>query len=193
MDIANVVAAATATLSGETFWFSDVDYRVLFEHRFVDEDDAGGLIAVIPVDVGDPPDREHLVVRDSMRRWDVAGAETLRVAAGDGLTQAGAVEVLSTLPAGWSGAPVVVEVRTAGAVRRQVYPTVRAFSDAASAATTDPLVTLGGIQFRAGRLDLADVLPPAPVLLTRPGDAVTVSCAAPALADGAVLYLRLRS
>jgi hypothetical protein len=189
MNVADLTDPISATIPAGTFWSSHVDYRVLFEHRFADADDAGGLIATIPVDGL----AERFTVRDAMARWDDQAAPDLRVTAGGGLNQVGAVEVLFTLQDGWTGPPVTLETRTGGIVRRTVYPSVRAFTDDASAGTTDPSVTLGGIPHRPGRLDLAGVFPPGPVPLVRAGDAVTVSCAAPALADAAVLYLRLRS
>jgi hypothetical protein len=198
MDVADLATAAPVELPTGIFWFSTVDYRVLFEYRFEDADGAEGLIAVIPVDL-DPeragsPEREHLMVSDAMARWDNAAAADVRVGTGAGLAQVGAVSVLSALPPGFTGAPVVLEVRSSGTARRQLYPTVRAFTDAAAADTTDGPVSIGGVTYRPGRLDLATVLPPGPVPLTRPGDAVTVSYAAPALDDpAAVLYLRLRS
>jgi hypothetical protein len=186
--------------AGVPGWYAAVDFRVLYEFQYQDDDGASSLIARIPIDL-DPeragsPDREHLEVTDAMVRWDELAAPQLVLEAARGFRQVRHLSVLALLPAlpanpadptAWHGAPVVLAVDQGGVRTQRVFATVRELVDACS---PDGSVELGGGTYVGGTLELAAAGLPGPATLTRPGDAFKVTYSAASFDDGAVLYLR---
>jgi hypothetical protein len=80
-------------------WSKQVDYRVLYEHQYIDNDDAESLIARILIDsdqeVFDSPQRETTVVTDLGARWDNLAAPHLAVY---GRTRVGGLSALVFIP-----------------------------------------------------------------------------------------------
>jgi hypothetical protein len=192
--------AGPAFEAGAPGWYATLDFRVLFEFQYQDDDGASSIIARIPVDL-DPeragsPDREHLEVTDAMVRWDELAAPELVLEAARGFPRVGHLSVLALLPAlpadpadptAWHGAPVVLALEQSGVRRQRVFATVREFVGAFS---PDGSAELGGDTYVGGTLEPSAAGFPGPVTLTRPGDVLTVTYSAASFDDGAVLYLR---
>lgn len=168
--------------SGLPGWYATVEFQVLFEFHYRDDDGADSVIARIPIDV----DREHLEVTDAMVRWDALEAPDLLVGKAE-MTQVGHLSVLALFPPAWLGAPVVLAVQQGGVRRQQVFADVIAF--VAALTPGEPLL-LGGQTYVSGTLVFPTEELPGPLELRRSGDFLQVSYAAASFDDAAVLYIR---
>lgn len=76
-------AIEVSTTPSNPRWRKQADYRILFEHRYEDNDDAGGLIAQICIvskqEVDGSLATERMTVTDEMTRWDRCKAPPLTV------------------------------------------------------------------------------------------------------------------
>jgi hypothetical protein len=112
-------------------WRKDLEYRVLFEHTFVDSDGASSLISRIPID-GDVDHRdsgghETTLVTDAMARW-AANARPLVVRGRFTVT---ALSVLVTEFGAGATAPVTITRTHDGATGAPApYASLDAFLDA---------------------------------------------------------------
>jgi hypothetical protein len=89
-------------------WRKTANYRVLYEFPYKDTDDAGGLIARIPIDI-DSIFNETTVVTDEMVHWDNEFARNLEVRRNaSGAFHVGELVILAFLPALWNGDGVTI-------------------------------------------------------------------------------------
>jgi hypothetical protein len=63
-------------LSPTDGWRQGVEYRVLYEYRYEDPEEAGGLIVRIPIELRGEAHEDDAVTRD-LTRWDFGGAPPL--------------------------------------------------------------------------------------------------------------------
>lgn len=177
-------------------WRKHADYRVLYEFRYEDADEAESIISRIPIH-SDPeragsPDREITVVVDEMARWDDAGAPFLELRGGRGaLREVGAVAILAFLPIGWDGRQVTVTTSSRGAVQHFVFESARAFLNQFTLQART--VQLGGNPYVAGRLEFPNLDFPNPVTLDDESDFFRIEYAVDAFDSAAVVYLRALS
>jgi hypothetical protein len=111
-------AGALEEIAGAGFWGRGVDVEVLFEHAYVDSDEALGLIATIPV-AADP---EHFTVTRNLTRWDDLSTPDLAVR---GPITLSAVSLL--VHAGHPGGPVRLLRTVDGGPAPVPIPTVPGF------------------------------------------------------------------
>src|SRR6267142_2191621 len=110
-------------------WRKTTDYRVLYEFRYEDTDDAESLIAKIPVainrDFG-----ESMMITDDLARWDNTSAPTLMVR---GPFEVAGIHSLVFLPAPEPTGTVTLTRSFEGAVGPPpIHPTLAAFLAAVS-------------------------------------------------------------
>ena len=123
----------------ESAWRKSADFKVLYEYRFQDSDDAESFLVRIPVrsdleEEGSPDGTTETVV-DQMRRWDDEGAASLVVRGG--LPGGGRVTGMTSFdfrPGGFAGDAVVVERLIANSpTAPTVFGTFDDFIDAVTA------------------------------------------------------------
>lgn len=172
-------------------WHQVLSYRVLYEFQYRDPDDAGGLIARIPISfIGEF--NENTVVTDDLARWDENDAATLEVRRrGRRTKQVNALAIFAFLPTGFDGDAVTITVTIGGFQQQKLFATLRVFRDAF--ALEPDAVTFAGNEYRVGLMEFPNPDFPAPIELVRGDDSIQISYTAPPLAAGsqAVVYLRV--
>lgn len=100
-----------AALLAPDHWRQGVEYRVLYEFRYEDPEDAGGLIVRIPVEVRGEQHEDALVTRD-LTRWSAVDAPPLRAR---GARAIGTLTALAFEGPAFPAGPVTLAVTTEGA------------------------------------------------------------------------------
>ena len=219
------LAAAETTLAERVDtvqgWRKATSFDVLYEYRYVDDDDADSLIAQIPVTLdlerGGGPDRDAQTLTDEMVRWDDERAPALRVGGPVTVRRLSAC-VFVPGPAPWGS---VVVARTDGSAAAVTHlPDLAAFLAATGGPApteTNADVTLAPSAFFAAlgptgdaldlgdwdgdgstdRYDGFDRRLDIPIELPGPSDVLTVTYTAPGPSSGldrtAVVYLRVNA
>lgn len=162
---------------GAGFWRRTVQYRVLYEFRYRDNDGALSLIARLRVRFPPEMDDERMNLTDDMMRWDSRRARRLNVR-GDSRRRLRLRELLiiAHLPAGWDGGEVNIETSVAGGTTQQTFGSVRALLDAPGVVVDDDELTLGGIPYLVAHMAFPD-----PLILGERGDFFRVRYDAEAL------------
>ena len=172
-------------------WRKTATYRVLFEFPYQDTDDAGGLIARIPININSIFN-ETTVVTDEMVRWDGDEAPTLEVRGSTGRVpfHVGELALLAFLPVGFNGDGVTISSFVGGALTQLSFASVRDFRDAF---TLEPqAIELGGQPYLAGRMAFPNADFPNPIVLAGGEDFFSIAYASPPLNDiNAGVYLRV--
>lgn len=172
-------------------WRETADYRVLFEFRYTDTDDAKSLIARIEIDPIniDSEASESTVVTDEMVRWDNLTAPALEVrGAANHNFRVDSLYILAFLPDGWDGNGMTVSASVGGTVREKSFPSVRAFRDAFT--SEGGTIGLGGNPYRAGRMVFPNADFPDPIVL-QGGDQLRIAYNQAAFDSDAVVYLKV--
>jgi hypothetical protein len=170
-------------------WRKTASYRVLYEFPYKDTDDAGGLIARIPININSIFN-ETTVVTDNMAHWDNEFARTLEIRRSvSSAFQVGELEILAFLPVLWDGDGVTISSFVGGVLRQRSFASVRDFRDAF---ILEPgTIELGGFPFRAGRMVFPNADFPDPILLAGGEDFFRIAYASPPLDNiNAGVYLR---
>ncbi|MBL8166373.1 MAG: hypothetical protein JNJ61_30590 [Anaerolineae bacterium] len=163
-------------------WMQTMLVAVLYEYHLVD-DDTAGLIARIPVNMGEYGTFD--VTAPEFVAWSNVEARPLLLRDPGAVT---GVAILWSLPVGWNGLAVNTSVRMAGATRQNNTASVRAF---ANLFTPEGTLVLGDKTFQVGRLNFASINILGPVVLRERDDFFQIRYAANAFdhAD-AIVYLR---
>ncbi|HEY6188601.1 MAG TPA: hypothetical protein VIW80_13170 [Pyrinomonadaceae bacterium] len=171
-------------------WRKTASYRLLYEFPYKDNDDAGGLIARIPININSVFN-ESTLVTDEMVHWDNEFALTLEVRRNaSGPFPVGELAIVAFLPILWDGDGVTISAFVGGVLRQRAFASVRDFRNAFTL-EPDP-IELGGHSFLAGRMVFPNPDFPDPIVLARGEDFFQVVYASPPLDDiNAGVYLRV--
>ncbi len=162
---------------GGGLWRRTLQYRVLYEFRYRDNDGALSLIARLRVRFPPEMDGERMNLTDDMTRWDGRRARRLNVRAGHRRRlRLRELLIIAHLPAGWDGDEVNVETSVAGVTTQQTFGSVRALLNAPGVVVDDDAITLGGVPYLVAHMAFPD-----PFILGQPGDFFRVRYDAEAL------------
>jgi hypothetical protein len=119
-------------------WRQGAEYRVLFEYRYEDPEDAGGLIVRIPVELRGEQNEDALVTRD-VTRWSAIDAPPLRVG---GPRAVGTFTALRFAGGGLPAGPVTLLCTHEGAGAPAVHASLDLFAAAVVAGGRNDRVVL---------------------------------------------------